>query len=168
MERRQLLGGGALALGALTVGYAAFVPLSDEELISATLDDLAAAISFSKPVSNPVIWGSQLSGKFKDLLTPQVQIQVAEVSASIPSAREQVGLAAAAVLQRYGSLDVSFSSLQILVTGDEAIVQATANVEGQLYGEHRRDSREVQLGMNKGDGDWRLAAAFVKRAQAVA
>jgi len=168
MERRQLIGAGALALGAAAVGYATFAPTSDEELIAAVLDALAAALSFDEHQGNPVMWGARLSGEFKELMTPQVQIQVAEVHGKIPSSREKLGMAAALVLQRYGSLALSFSALRTSVAGDGAQVEATAHVAGQLYGEFRQDTRQVQIGLDKSDGDWRVSTALVRTAEAVA
>jgi hypothetical protein len=165
MQRRTLLAGGAAVLGVLSVGYALFAPVSDEELIVEVLDELAAALSFSEPIQNPIFFGSRLSERFQDVFAEQVNLRVAEVSARIPSHRGQLGLAAAQALSRYGSLDVSFGSTTVNVSGQSAQVTSEASVVGTFQGEMRRDSRSVDFDFVLTDGDWQIAGARVEAAE---
>lgn len=162
MQRRTLLAGGAAALGLLSVGYALFAPVSDEELITEVLDELAAALSFSEPIQNPIFFGSHLSDKFQDIFTEQVNLSVAEVSGRIPSHRGQLGLATARALSMYGSLDVSFSSTTVTVSGQSAQVTSEATVAGTFQGELQRDSRSVDFDFVLTGGDWQIAGARVR------
>lgn len=162
MDRRTLLATAAGALGLFVVGYAVFAPANDEEMIRETLDRLAAGISFSEPIQNPIFYGSHLAETFDEVFTESVQISVAEVRANIPSHRGKLGLATAQVLQRSGSLDVSFGSTDIDIQGDSARVVSVATVSGNDGGQLRRDSRRVDFDFVKDGGDWRIARARVR------
>jgi hypothetical protein len=165
MQRRTLLAGGAAALGLLSVGYALFAPVSDEELIIEVLDELALALSFSEPIQNPIFFGSHLSDRFQDIFAEQVDLEVAEVSGRIPSHRGQLGLAAAQALSMYGSLDVTFGSTSVTVSGTSAEVTSEASVVGTFQGEMRRDTRSVHFEFVLTDGDWKIKGARVSPAQ---
>jgi hypothetical protein len=165
MDRRTAIAASATAVGVMGIGYALFAPVSDEELIAEVLDRLAGALSFSEPIANPLFFGSHLAETFNQILVDNVDIRVVEVSAQIPSHRGKLALAAARVLQRYGSLDASFGSIDISVNGDAASVNAEATLMGHVSGELRRDSRAVAFDFSRVDGDWRIASARVAREQ---
>ncbi len=162
MDRRRILGGAAGILGLGAIGYAFFAPANDEELIAQVLDDLASSLSFSEPISNPIFFGSSLSGKFETIFTEQVQLSVSEVSGNIPSSRGKLGLVAAHALSRYGSMHVSISLDAVDVTGDSARCEATATVAAADGGQLRRDSRPVLVQLVKEDGDWLIRSARVE------
>lgn len=162
MDRRQLLGAFAAVLGVAAVGYALFSPLSDEEMIAQILDDLGMALSFSAPIQNPIIFGSTLSDTFESIFAEQVDIRVSEVSGKLPKRRGKLGLAAAQVLSRYGSLNVSFSIDELTFSGTSAKCVATASVTGNQGGQLRSDSRPVILDFSKESGDWLIQRATVR------
>ena len=139
MERRQALGVLGVGLGVLVLGYAIFAPENDEERILAVLDEVALSVSFSEPITNPVVWGLQLGKKFEDLMTEQIDVRVSEVRRGIPSSRSQLGPAAGIALQRYGALDITFSGLDVRVQDDRATAEGTAEVTGVVGGEKRSD-----------------------------
>jgi hypothetical protein len=162
VDRRQTLGVLGLGLGVLVIGYAVFAPENDEELILAVLDELALSVSFSEPLANPVIWGLQLNKKFEDLMTEQVDVSVSEVQQGIPSSRSQLGPTAGLVLQRYGALDVTFSGVDVQITGDQASASGTAQVTGVLGGQPRSDNRPISFGLARVDGDWLVHSVKVE------
>lgn len=165
MDRRAVIAASATAVGVFGIGYALFAPVSDEELIAEVLDRLADALSFSEPIANPMFYGSHLGETFNEIFSENVHIRVAEVAGQIPSHRGKLGLAAARVLQSYGSLDVSFGSTQIAISGDSATVNSEATVMGALGGEMRRDTRAVAFELARIDGDWRITSARVAVAE---
>ena len=165
MDRRQLMGAGAVLLGTGAVGYALFAPVNDRELVAELLDELASTLSFSEPIGNVVFRGSHLSERFKELFVEQIQIRVSEVHGDIPSHRGKLGIAAAQALARYGSLDVSFGIDDMKIQGDSAEIQATATVMGTYGGEMKRDTRPVMFTAVKISGEWRIQTAFVSAPQ---
>lgn len=165
VERRQALGFLGFGLGVLALGYAVFAPESDEERILAVLDELALSVSFSEPVANPLVWGLQLNKKFEELMTEQVDVRVSEVRRGIPSARSQLGPAAGLALQRYGALDVTFSGVAVLVQGDHATAEGTAQVTGVLGGERKSDDRPIRFDLFLVDGDWLVQSVHVRAPQ---
>lgn len=162
MDRRQVLGASAAILGALSVGYALLAPASDEEMIAQVLVELGLALSFSAPISNPLLFGSALSDKFESIFTEQVSIRVSEVSTQLPRSRGKLGLAAAQALSRYGSLNVSLSIDELTIHGESAHCEATASLAGNRGGELRSDSRRVTFDFTKQSGDWLIQSALVR------
>lgn len=143
-----------LGAGTLSLGYALFAPVSDEEQILAVLDALAGSISYAEPIANPVIWGLQLNEKLAELMSENIRVQIAEVSGNIPSQRAKLGPAAGMVLQLYGTLDVTISGADVTLDGDAASVSAIARVTGTLRGQLRSDDRPIYFGLIRESGDW--------------
>jgi hypothetical protein len=165
MDRRAALGAGAVVIGAGSLGYALFASASDEELITELLDELARTLSFSAPIGNVVFHGARLSESFQELLTERVVIRASEMSAPLPTERGKLGLAAAHVFSRYGSLDVSFSIDALQVEGNSARCNATATAMALEHGVLRRTTRPIQLTLRKEGSDWRIEAAQVQALQ---
>lgn len=142
------------------MGYALLSGKSDEERVRETLLSLAEAISFSKPITNPLFYGSHLNDEFEQLLTEHVEVSLAEVSAGMPSKRAQLGLAAAQFLSRSGSLSVAldFEEIALDDTGADAHVRATVLAD---QGGMRRQQRAVTFRLLRDGGDFRVARVVV-------
>lgn len=162
MERREFIAGGVLILGLSVVGYAILAPENDEELIAVVLDDLADAVSFDVPISNPVFFGSRLADRFEAIFAETVTIRVLEVQRTAPPKRSHLALAAAQAMSRYGSLHASFSDLEISIHDSVAQVDAVVHVEGNHGGEFRKDSRPVSIELSKEGGDWLIVNLVVE------
>lgn len=162
--QRRVLAPGLLALGVSVMGYALFSPGSDEERVRRTLLDLAEAVSFSEPIQNPVFYASHLNEEFEDLLTERVAVSLAEVSSRMPEERHELGLAAAQVLSRSGSLSVTldFEEIRIDDTGADAEVSATVLAD---RGGLRRETRSVRFRLLRDGRAFRVSQVIVGAAE---
>ena len=161
MERRNLIVGALLVGGGIFVMAAWFWPKSDEELIAAQLDSLAAAVGFSEPIENPLFFGSALADRLEPLVTEHVQVDIPEVHGSVPKDRGQLALASAMALSRYGSLSVSLSSLNIQLSTTGAQVSALARVIAAEGGQLKSDTRTVDFELVKDSGNYQVSSVRV-------
>jgi len=155
-------------VSALLLGYAIFFWPNDEEKIRARLDELSEALRQTESETNVVVRGARIHGAFSDIFTKEVSVRAPELG-PLGSSRKELAATAASTGARFRTADVSFDAVQIALDPGKqhADVTSTATLTALEHGGGmRRDTREVELDFEKVDGDWRIVAIVVRRAEA--
>lgn len=149
----------AAALGLALIGYAIFSRQTDEERIREVLNEIEDAVDFEAP-PNPLAHAANVRGRFADLVSPDVVVDVPERGMVARGRDDLVRLAVAgtARLQRF---DVAFTVDELNVIGESANASVEVATEATAGSDPRLSTRRADLQFVKADGDWLLASAHV-------
>ncbi len=159
MKRRLALAGVALGLG--LVAWAVLSRPSDQELITARLRALEAAVAVDGQ-ENVVFRTSRLNQAFEEIFVQDVTVRIPELT-SLARGRGALAGVAAKSGTYFNSAQVTFTDLDIDVDPKRESAQVGARVvldavEGDR---RRRDDRRVSLRFTRPDGDWLIDAITV-------
>lgn len=149
----------AAALGLGLIGYALFSRPTDEERIAEVLHELEDAVGFESP-PNPLTHAANLRGRFAELVTPEVVVDLPE-RGLVARGRDDLTRVAVAGTTRMQRFDVAFSVEEIEVAGNSAKARVEVVTEATLGGDPRLSTRRADLQFLKSDDDWQLASAHV-------
>lgn len=160
---RRALGVGAAVLGLAILLYAVFAKKSDEELIRDQLDLLATTVRVSGPDENPIFRGKRMKDRFETLFTPNVRVDIAELTPISSGRAELVGVATrAGTVFRTADVEVSADSVELIAGGTSAKVSGSATLVGDRGSGPERDERKVSFGLSKTQDGWRIDSVAVQ------
>lgn len=151
--------GAAAALGLGLIGYALFSRPTDEEQIHEVLTELEDVVGFESP-PNPLAHAANIRGRFADLVSPDVVLDVPE-RGMVARGRDDLVRLAVAGTSRLQRFDVAISVEQLNVIGDSANASVEVATEATAGSDPRISTRRADLQFVKADGDWLLASAHV-------
>jgi ketosteroid isomerase-like protein len=161
MSRRALAVVAAL-LGVAIVLYALLARKSDEELIRDQLDLLATTVRVSGPDENPIFRGKRMKDRFEALFTPNVRVDVAELTPISSGRAELVGVATrAGSVFRTADVEISADSVELIAGGTSAKVSGSATLIGDRGSGPERDERKVSFGLSKTKDGWLIDSVVV-------
>lgn len=149
----------AAALGLGLIGYALFSRPTDEERIAEVLHEIEEAVGFESP-PNPLTHAANLRGRFVELVTPEVVVDLPE-RGLVARGRDDLTRLAVAGTTRMQRFDVAFTVEEIEVAGNSAKASVEVITEATLGGDPRLSTRRADLQFLKSDDDWQLASAHV-------
>lgn len=149
----------AAALGLGLIGYALFSRQTDEERIAEVLNALEGAVDFESP-PNPLTHAANIRGRFADLVSPDVVVDLPE-RGLVARGRDDLVRLAVAGTSRMQRFDVAFTVEELSVIGDSAKASVEVVTETTLGSEPRLSTRHADLQFVKSDGEWLLASAHV-------
>ncbi|MCE7935390.1 MAG: hypothetical protein DYG96_12500 [Chlorobi bacterium CHB2] len=162
MSRRALAVVAAL-LGVAVVLYALLARKSDEELIRDQLDLLATTVRVSGPDENPIFRGKRMKDRFETLFTPNVRVDIAELTPIASGRAELVGVATrAGSVFRTADVEISADSVELIAGGTSAKVSGSATLVGDRGSGPERDERKVSFGLSKTQDGWRIDSVAVQ------
>lgn len=162
MSRRALAVVAAL-LGVAIVLYALLARKSDEELIRDQLDLLATTVRVSGPDENPIFRGKRMKDRFETLFTPNVRVDIAELTPISSGRAELVGVATrAGTIFRTAEVEISADSVELIAGGTSAKVSGSATLVGDRGSGPERDERKVSFGLSKTQDGWRIDSVAVQ------
>lgn len=162
MSRRALAVVAAL-LGVAIVLYALLARKSDEELIRDQLDLLATTVRVSGPDENPIFRGKRMKDRFETLFTPNVRVDIAELTPIASGRAELVGVATrAGSVFRTADVEISADSVELIAGGTSAKVSGSATLVGDRGSGPERDERKVSFGLSKTQDGWRVDSVAVQ------
>lgn len=162
MSRRALAVAAAL-LGVAIVLYALLARKSDEELIRDQLDLLATTVRVSGPDENPIFRGKRMKARFETLFTPNVRVDIAELTPIASGRAELVGVATrAGSVFRTVDVEISADSVELIAGGTSAKVSGSATLVGDRGSGPERDERKVSFGLSKTQDGWRIDSVAVQ------
>lgn len=162
MSRRALAVVAAL-LGVAIVLYALLARKSDEELIRDQLDLLATTVRVSGPDENPIFRGKRMKDRFETLFTPNVRVDIAELTPIASGRAELVGVATrAGSVFRTADVEISADSVELIAGGTSAKVSGSATLVGDRGSGPERDERKVSFGLSKTQDGWRIDSVAVQ------
>ena len=162
MSRRALAVVAAL-LGVAVVLYALLARKSDEELIRDQLDLLATTVRVSGPDENPIFRGKRMKDRFETLFTPNVRVDIAELTPIASGRAELVGVATrAGSVFRTADVEISADSVELIAGGTSAKVSGSATLVGDRGSGPERDERKVSFGLSKTQDGWRVDSVAVQ------
>ncbi|MCK6536920.1 MAG: nuclear transport factor 2 family protein [Polyangiaceae bacterium] len=162
MSRRALAVAAAL-LGVAIVLYALLARKSDEELIRDQLDLLATTVRVSGPDENPIFRGKRMKDRFETLFTPNVRVDIAELTPIASGRAELVGVATrAGSVFRTADVEISADSVELIAGGTSAKVSGSATLVGDRGSGPERDERKVSFGLSKTQDGWRIDSVAVQ------
>ena len=157
MHAAQLRALGAAAIVAAGVwAWFAWWP-SDERAIRRRLGDLAATVKDAAPEGIVTVARAAQIGSY---FTPDVVIDLGQGSGPI-SGRESLIAAAARLQPRSDDVTLEFDEVSVEVNAEAGVADvalaAVVTRRNTATGERATDARELQLGMTKDEGVWRIA-----------
>ena len=162
MSRRALAVVAAL-LGVAIVLYALLARKSDEELIRDQLDLLATTVRVSGPDEHPIFRGKRMNDRFETLFTPNVRVDIAELTPIASGRAELVGVATrAGSVFRTADVEISADSVELIAGGTSAKVSGSATLVGERGSGPGRDERRVSFGLSKAHDGWRVDSVAVQ------
>ena len=162
MSRRALAVVAAL-LGVAIVLYALLARKSDEELIRDQLDLLATTVRVSGPDENPIFRGKRMKDRFETLFTPNVRVDIAELTPIASGRAELVGVATrAGSVFRTADVEISADSVELIAGGTSDKVSGSATLVGDRGSGPERDERKVSFGLSKTQDGWRVDSVAVQ------
>ena len=164
MERRTLVAGLGILLGASLIGYAAFGGATEEEEIRELFDRLAASVGFDEPIANVIFHGSALADRWEDILDERVEVRLREVNASLPSERPRLAIASAQALTRYDSFHASMSNVDVEIA-EEPRVRGSVTVTATRGGAPESETRRFTAVVVRQSGDFLIRELVVEPAQ---
>jgi len=166
MKRPLLLA--LLAAVAGTVIYILFFGASDESRIRDRLEQLAEAVRIDEDELSPLPRAGRIRSEFAEIFTTDASASVAEIDETFEG-RDAMAAAAAQLVGRYRSADVSFMNIKVRIHEAAAEVKATAAVTGATHGQGAsREELPVTLKLKTIDGDWKITSAVVDLRQSSA
>lgn len=152
--------GAAAALGLALIGYAVFSRQTDEERITEVLNELEDSVGFESP-PNPIAHAASVRGRFADLVSPDVVVDLPE-RGMVARGRDDLVRLAVAGTARMQRFDVTLTVERLDVIGDSANASVEVATEATLGSDPRLSTRHADLQFVKADGDWLLASAHVR------
>ena len=153
----------AALLGVAIVLYALLARKSDEELIRDQLDLLATTVRVSGPDENPIFRGKRMKDRFETLFTPNVRVDIGELTPIASGRAELVGVATrAGSVFRTADVEISADSVELIAGGTSAKVSGSATLVGDRGSGPERDERKVSFGLSKTQDGWRIDSVAVQ------
>jgi hypothetical protein len=157
MKRRLWI---ALAFAGAALAYVLVFRPSDEERVRRQVAALADAVGIDPAERDPRARPLRIQRAFQRILTPWVRVDIADIVEDVHGRDELAGMAISAA-ETYGDLRVSFGSVHVQIDGTAKLahVRAVATLAGTDHDGHReREDRDVTIGLENVDGEWRIAA----------
>jgi len=161
-ELRRALAILAVLVGVAIAAWAVFSHKSDEELIRERLDRLGHVAGVDAPDENPIFRGKRMRDEFQVLFTPNVRVDIRELT-SLASGRDGlVGVATrAGSYFRSAEIDIKPESVQLVAGANAATVRGTAVLTADRGRGPERDERRVSFGFAKTKDGWQIDSVVV-------
>ncbi len=160
--RTKLLAAAAIAIVAATL-YFVFAGKSDEDRIRDTLGRLAKVVEIKDDGSNPLLRMGRVRGDLDALVTDDVHVSIPELGGA-RQGRQGISEAVTTAQLVFAWAQVDLRAIEIKL--EPGALTAQASAEAQLKGktrggETRRDDRNVDFLLRKGDGTWKVKSVTV-------
>jgi hypothetical protein len=146
--------------GAATLTYLILFRPNQEASIRRQVASLGEAVGIEPAERDPRVRPLRIQRTFERILAPSLRVNIEGVVEDVHR-RDELAAMATSAAETYGDLTVTFDDVRVQL--DDrcrfARVEAEATLAGADHdGNREHEEREVVMGLEKIDGDWRITA----------